>query len=375
VARDAALDAELAAPVPALPASTSADEAMRAIDDAIAASGTDARALVPALLARAQITGSVDDDVRALATAREAANASPADVGLQRLLVQVDLRTGRFGDARHVLDALEHTGHAADTADLAVDLAQATGDIEGTLAERQRRMERTRDADTITLYALALADADRAAEAIALVPEAAAALHDTSPIHAARLLSQWGRIYEAAGQHASARDVDAEAHRRLPAFVEATEHLAAMLVATGDRDGAVTLVRGESYPSLVALDAQLSGDPARVAAAGAAWQHHVDALPLAFSEPAARFWLDVGRDPKRAFALALVNRVNRDTARSRALLIESALAAADPARACAEVGPLVKRGPRSARLMAWRALVACGRTSEAGRLARDLGVN
>jgi len=347
---------------------------MGGLDGSIVAAGTDAGRAVPLLLSRASITGVLDDYLRALALAREAAAAEPASPDTLRLLFDVQLRLHRFADARATLAALDKLVPAGQTAEQTLELAQATGDLEAALAERAHRVELFPDAMAVTLYAATLAEAGRGAEAIALIPKATEKLRSNTPVYFAWLLFQWGRLYETDGQLATARDFYAEAHRRLPSYVDATEHLAQTLIATGDRTGAAQVIAGGTHPALLAVAAELSGDVTQRAAAGAAWQRYVDALPLAFSDHAARFWLTTGADPKRALALALVDRVNRDTPRSRALLIEAALAAGDPARACAEVGPLRKAGPRRERFMAWRALSACGKTNDAARLAKDLGI-
>jgi tetratricopeptide (TPR) repeat protein len=360
--------------VPQLPPSDPGDVAMRALDQSIDAAAGNPRRLVPLLLERASITSVLEDYVRALALARDAVAADPASPDLLRLAFAAELRVHRFAEARATLAALDKLVPAGQTDDETLELAQATGDLETALTERARRMELFADAMTVTLYAATLAEAGRADQAIALIPKATEKLRSNTPAYLAWLLFQWGRIYETAGQLATAREFYVEAHRRLPAYVDATEHLAQTLIATGDRAGAAALVDGQPHPALQAIAAELSGDAGKRAATGDAWQRYVDALPLAFSDHAARFWLTTGADPHKALALALVDRVNRDTPRSRALLIEAALASGDPQRACAEVGPLRKAGPRRERFMAWRALSACGKQAEAARLAKDLGI-
>jgi hypothetical protein len=100
----------------------------------------------------------------------------------------------------------------------------------------------------------------------------------------------------------------------------------------------------------------------------------VTALPLAFSDHAARFYLGVGRDPKRALELARINHKNRDTLDARALVVQAALAAGDTSAACAVVDPLISSGARTQRFIAWQALSRCGRTVDADVIARALGI-
>src|SRR5688572_7158534 len=148
------------------------------------------------------------------------------------------------------------------------------------------------------------------------------------------------------------------------------------MIATGDRRGARELVdealRSERHPELLAVAAQL-GRNELVAEARAEWEKYVAALPKAFADHAARFYLGPGADPKRALELARIDQANRDTHRSRALVIEAALAAKDPATACAVVEPLIE-GTRAEQFVAWLAVSACGRADAAARLAKQLGI-
>jgi hypothetical protein len=183
------------------------------------------------------------------------------------------------------------------------------------------------------------------------------------------MLFQWGRLYELDGKPAEARPFFEEAHRRLPGSLEATVHLAQAMIATGDDKPAHTLVDAaladNRHPELLAFD---HPDEAQ-----REWERYVAALPEAFSDHAARFYLT--RDPARALVLARTNLANRDTPEARALVAEAALAAGDAASACAVVDPLIAGpAPRAQRFVAWRALSKCGRGPEAERLAHDLGI-
>lgn len=109
--------------------------------------------------------------------------------------------------------------------------------------------------------------------------------------------------------------------------------------------------------------------------ARAGWERYLKALPLAFSDHAARYYVAAGKDPARALVLAKQNLANRDTHEARALVVEAALAANDPKTACDAAAPLAGADAlRPERFAAWKALSACGRKAEADRLARDLGI-
>jgi hypothetical protein len=120
------------------------------------------------------------------------------------------------------------------------------------------------------------------------------------------------------------------------------------------------------HPELLALAGEI--DEAR-----RAWERYVAALPRAFAEHAARFYLGAGKDPARALALARLDLANRPTAGARALVVESAIAAGDPETAC-RLAPPLAAGTEAQQFMAWRAYSACHRADEAAALAARLGI-
>src|SRR5204862_6636811 len=180
------------------------------------------------------------------------------------------------------------------------------------------------------------------------------------------------------GQLSIAGDFLAQALPRLPAHVETTSHLVDAPAATGDRTPAKALVNtGDPamlHPTLLALAATLTSNSARLDAATKAWERYVAALPSAFADHAARYYLGIGNDSKRALALAQTNLEARDTNAARALVIEAALAENDAVRACSVAGPLSTSALRSEQFLAWRAFSTCGHKAEADRLAAQLGV-
>jgi tetratricopeptide (TPR) repeat protein len=366
--------------VPVLPRSDDGEAAMRGLDADIAryeAAG-DYRAIA-LMLDRAAIRGQLEDYTSALAAARAYQRRNPTSADAVAMVARAQLAVHDFAGARASIAELAGRVEPRVIRDLQVSLDQATGNLEAALVARKARVDAFPDAQSVTLYAATLAEAGRTDEAIALIPTAVQHLRNNTPLYFAWLLFQWGRLYEQAGQLATARDFFAEAHRRLPAHVEVLAHLAAARMATGDRAGAAALVAlgAERHPSLLAIAATVADEserPRRVAVAAAAWERYVTALPAAFADHAARFYLDVGANPSRALELARINLAARDTLAARGLVVEAALAAGDPARACAELGGLPSGGPRRDRFQAWRALVACGRTAEAEQLARALGI-
>lgn len=357
-----------------LPLSPDGTAELRRLDQSIERATRPAEA-IRLRLERAAIRGMVDDYQRALADATAFVAEQPRDDQACRLHIDALLRVHHFAAARTELARLDTLVKGA-TFEYEVTLADATGDTERALAGRQALVKDYATADRLTLLAITLAQAGRVDEALALVPKAAAAVHNNTPQLISWLLFQWGRLYELKGEPATARDFFAAARARLPGYLEATTHLAQTLIATGDRAAAKRVVTAaletSRHPELLALAAELGSGT--VEAARTEWERYVTALPLAFSDHAARFYLGIGRDPARALELARINHRNRDTHEARALVVEAALAAGDPAAACAVVDPLVSSGTRAQRFVAWQALAKCGRPSDADRLARDLGI-
>lgn len=363
--------------VPTLPMSEDGAAAMALLDGDIERAAGDHLKLVGLLLDRAAIRGWLEDYTRALAVSQTAIEKQPASIDAHVMRARVQLAVHAFADARATLARLAELGDTRYAPELQVDLDQATGKLDTTVAARKARVELGADAVSLTLYAAALADTGRVDEGIAQIALASQRLRSNTPQYLAWLLFQWGRLYEQKGQLALARDFFAEAHRRLPAHVEATVHLAQALAGTGDRKGARALVlEGEpdrQHPSLLALAGVLASDSARAAAATKAWERYVAALPSAFADHAARYYLDSGNNSRRALELAEVNLAARDTPAARALLVEAALAEGDPVRACGEAKPL-ETAQRREQFVAWRAYTACGQKADAERLSTELGI-
>ncbi|HEU4728523.1 MAG TPA: tetratricopeptide repeat protein [Kofleriaceae bacterium] len=366
--RPAATEATaLAAIVPRLPASPDGAEEVRALDRRIELHRDEPELEIALLLERAWIRGRLDDYTEALARSASWVARAPGERRAWQTRVQVLTRVHDFAAARAALERLRPlVGGPGELAELASGIDEATG-AASAAAYRAQRARDTPDPTTLTRWATSLATAGRHDEALAVMRRVPPAIHDNPPELLAWILFQWGRIYELRGEPAAARRFYQASRARLPT-IEATVHLAQTTAITGGDPGA--LVAGalaeNPHPELLALAGQI--DDAR-----RAWERYVAALPLAFAEHAARFYLGPGRDPARALALAQLDRANRDTDAARTLVAEAALAAGDPALACELAGGLAG-GAREARLVAWRAFSACGRADDAARLAAQLGI-
>jgi tetratricopeptide (TPR) repeat protein len=373
--------------VPKLPMSEDPASALGRVDGEVALyrKRGDTQDLIGALLESTKVHGRLEDFQEALAVSagflEHATGNAIADAWRARTRVLTAVH--RFADARA---ALEHVKASAlnDTEwrDLAAAIDEASGHLERSAPIRERIAHEWGSPANLTALAGSLAAQGKLDEALAVMPKAAANVRDNSPALLAYILFQWGRIYELRGEPAAARELYSSARTRLPTLEETT-HLAQAMIATGDSAGAKKLVDGElaagRHPELVALAAQLEPDAAAreklVAEARSEWERYVAALPEAFSDHAARFYLGVGANPARAAELAKQNLANRDTLEARALAVEALVAAHDPAGACELVAPLADaRAIRAQRFIAWRALAACGRTADAERLAGELGI-
>jgi tetratricopeptide (TPR) repeat protein len=347
--------------VPKLPFSDDGVAELRILDAEIGAQKSGIKHL-ELLLQRAAIRGELADYTAALAESAEVVKASPDDPTAWKLRVDALSRVHKFKEARAALAEYGKRIHKSFLVEPLASIDDGEGNTDAALAARATLGT---DPAHITVYAGTLAEVGRYDEALALMPKATTNLRFTTPVFVSWLLFQWGRVYEQKGELAAARDFYLEAHARLPGSVETLEHLALTLIATGEPEKAKALVAGQTHPSLLAI----AGDPR----AAAAWERYVAALPEAFADHAARYYLST--KPGRALELARIDFANRPARlASRALVVEAAIAAGDAASACAVVGPLVTAPLRAHRFLAWKALSACGRKADADRLAAELGI-
>lgn len=355
--------------VPKLPQSRDGRAEMRELDGAIARAAAPSER-VTLVLQRAAVRGGLDDLEQALALSERWITDAPGDVKAWQARGLALSRVHRFAAAREALARVKALAtDLADWQELAAVLDEATGQHARVATFREDQAKRYPSPRTITHHAANLALAGRVAEAIALVPKAAATVRDNPATLVSWLLVQWGKLYLQHGEPAAARRFFEQAHARLPASVEAAALLAATVRATGGDPSvlaAAMLAENPHHPELLAL-------AGKTAEAKAGWERYVKQLPEAFADHAARFFLGAGADPVRALALARVNQATRDTAEARALTVEAALAANEPAVAC-EVAETFASGTRVEQFLAWRAFTACGRAAEAATLAARLGI-
>jgi Flp pilus assembly protein TadD len=316
--------------VPTLPKSDDGKAALRSLDREIEGA-KEPHQRVALLMTRARLRGALKDYVQALDESGKLVDASDKDVLAWQLRVQALTSVHRFAAAREALARLRQLPIDQDIAtDFEATLDDAQGATEAALRAREMLTSHWANAQSLTAKAATLAELARFDGATALIPVAAQKLRNNSADYFERLLFQWGHIYELKGDLSSARDFYEEGYRRLPGSLETVEHLVGVLVATGDTTRAKQIlgpaVEENFHPGLRALAVKLGiskggARPESAADVAAEWERYVAALPEAFSDHAARFYLDVGANPKRALELARQNLANRPTLDARALVV------------------------------------------------------
>jgi len=360
--------------VPALPQSPDGAQELVALDLQIeqARAANDREALIGALSRRAMLRGRHQDLRDALLHAFEWRAAEPKNRRALSVWIATLLQTHQFSEAEARVGDLQLVAEDPSEWEPAVaTLAEVRGKPELARAYRERTAATHPTPAHLTALAANLALRGQLDEAIAMIPRAAAALRDPSPVLISWLLVQWSRFHVQKGELAAARQLLEEAHRRLPGYVDATVQLATTMRATAGDPGellAAALATERFHPELLAL-------AGRTADAHQEWTIALGyPLENAYADHAARFYLGAGSDPERARRLAATNFVNRPTLDARALLVETELARGKPQFACEQSAPLTT-GTRAHQFLAWRAFTACGQTAEAGRLAQTLGIH
>lgn len=354
--------------VPTLPPSPDAAEEVRGLDRRIEIHRDEPELEIVLLLERAWISGRLEDYVEAMRRSAAWVVKAPSLRRAWQTRAQVLTRVHDFAAARAALARLRRKVRDRSAIEgLKATIDEATG-VAGAAAYRERMARDYPDPTTLTQWAASLAAAGRTAEALAVMERVPALIHDNAPQLLAWILFQWGRIYELRAEPAAARQFYEAARARLPTL-EATVHLAQSIAATGGDPSALVsaALAANRHPELLALAGEI--DEAK-----RLWERYVAALPRAFAEHAARFYLGPGRDPRRALALARLDLANRNTLEARSLAVEAAIAAGDVATAC-KLAPPLAAGPPAHQFMAWRAFSSCRRTQDAAALAARLGIH
>jgi tetratricopeptide (TPR) repeat protein len=313
------------------------------------ASVEDGVELVGLYQLRAQFVGRIEDDERAIALADSLVETFADDGRAYLARARTRSRYHRFDEALADVERAERLGAPGDVERGAI--FEATDASDASL-ERLRALAASHGSFT-NLSALASALARRGLhdEAEETHQRAFAAYRDVSPLMVAWLEFQHGLLHESALDFTGAGASWALAHERLPQYSAAAAHLAEIEARQGSVERAKSLFRdayarsaNPEYAGRLAaiLDAADPEREAVLAEARRGFDALVERHPAAFADHAARFWLDAGADPERAFELAGANLEVRRTPEAHALMVEAALATGRVELACAhlaEVGP------------------------------------
>jgi lipopolysaccharide biosynthesis regulator YciM len=335
------------------------------------------------LLQRGQYLGTLRDYDRAEElAAKHFAETQDGAAYLERAGVRQTFH--QFDEALADLDQAEKL-HAKASAILQMraSIWHAQGRTQEAL--KLRAAIAARDPDIMTLGTLAVlkADLDQIDEADALFAQALPLYRDVSPFPVAWIDFQRGLVWEKAGQIGKAKTYYQYAVARLPQYAPAQGHLAGVEALTGDRQGALERLRKLTQVSddpeyvgqlsnVLAQTGHADEAKSLLAKAAAGFDDLVKRHPAAFADHAARFWLDVAKEPKKAEALARLNLDNRHSRDAYQLALEATLAANDSAVACGIAdGAMAALGDvEKLRYLAGRAYQACGQPEKAAAAAK-----
>jgi hypothetical protein len=301
-----------------------------------------ARALIDHLFDQAQFFGKLAAYDEAESVAKAALIATPKSGEAHLLRAHTLSALHEFAAASAEIDRGAALGVDADAVRHArVGIEQATGKIDQAL-EALRAWRRTRPNFTnLSAEAGALADKHDYPHAAAVFAQARRDYDDVSPFAIAWSEFQEGHMWESAGRSDRARPLFESALSRLPLYAAVAGHLAHLVAAFGDPAG-LDRARALLEPLVARTD-----DPEYVGQLGALYRQlhrpvEADRLvkqarqgyeallsrhPAAFYDHAARFFLHVAGDPKRALELAQKNIALRPTPDAHDLLLEAERAA------------------------------------------------
>lgn len=300
--------------------------------------------LVDRLLMRTAYLGRFSDFDEADALTTEGLALSPESPAAHESRAAFLTGVHRFTEAAAHLDRAEALGALPSGIERArVVIAIATGvDPEGT-ERRAAALAEEGSFGARTTHATALAAAGRFEEADALYVRALAEYRDTSPFPHVFVSFGRGVMWaEMADEPEVAVGLYGEAVRRLPDYVVANVHLAeleAEHARLSEARGRLTPLVERDDPEPAGLLAELTDDASERAAlierARARYEVLLASHRAAFLDHGAEFFAGPGADPDRALAMARENLESRRNGRAFVVAIESALAAGQPAEACA----------------------------------------
>lgn len=301
------------------------------------------RVLTASLAHRGRITGRISDLETALERARDYAAARAGDPDGQMALAGQLAAFHHFDQALETLKRARRLGADPDKlAQSRADMLLALGRVNE--AEKAKRPFLEDDLAGLAFRANRRVDEGRLREADRLFVEAQRSYHDSNPYPLAWLDVQHGIMFLRARDYRRAKPFFEAAHRRLPQFALATEHLAETEYYLGDYRQAAVLYRkvakqtgNPTFLAMLTLQERALGDERAAKDAEARAVRGFDDLlsrhPEAYWQHAARSYLLLGRE-RQALVWARKNTGLRRNLKSLILLARAENAAGNRDRAC-----------------------------------------
>jgi tetratricopeptide (TPR) repeat protein len=300
----------------------------------------DLVALSKLLFLRGDLLGRIADHDHAEAVAGEAVALSPKTGDAFVVRARLAERFHRFDEAHAFLDrAIAAGNESPEIQATRAALFQATGKFREAHAMRMQLLAGDRGIHTIGALATLLADMGRWVAAEAYYAEALEADDGVSPIPCAQLLFEWGVGAMRRGNLDRAEELFVQLESVLPAHVPGRGHRAEVALARGKVQAAAALIEpllaasddpeyAAIHAEVLAAQADSAGAASEAQRAAAAYEALLTRRPEAYADHAAAFFMSVGDRPLLALELASMNRVLRDTPRSRRLVVRAQQAAA-----------------------------------------------
>lgn len=342
--------------------------------------------LILLLIMRGQYLGRIADYEQAATISAQQIKAAPKDPQSYQARATVRSVFHDFPGALADLDQSEKLGaDPAANLERRANLLLSLGRIDEAQAVLAKIPSEDRELSALASEASLRGERGELDQAEALFIEAQRHLRDVSPFPLAWLYMQHGLMWETAGRSGRARELYEAAASRVPGFAAATSHLAAIEAASGERDRAVQRLREllttSDDPEIMAQLAVLLKESGQAVdseelrrRAAERYAGLLKRYPAAFAAHAARFYLGIGAEAQTAVKWAEQNLKNVPTADSYALAIETNLEGKALSRACALAEQLISRPsvPARAKVMAARALTACGKKDAADALLKSV---
>jgi tetratricopeptide (TPR) repeat protein len=324
------------------------------------------RGYIPSLLTRSQYVGRIADAERAMVLADDLVRLAPDQAS--SYLTRASTRSGMHLFAAALADLAEAEKHGAKPTALVgprATVLEAQGDLDGALALRHRATAAEPDLVNLTLEASLLGVMGKTAEATELFRKAPSAFPSVSVFPVAWMFLQEGLFWERLGETARARTFYEAAHERLPCYGHAASHLALMVSPARGIELLLPIVVASDDPEFEMIlagrlraNGQAAEADTRLAHVRARYAELVEKHPEGYAEHAGWFLLDEGKDPAKAYALAVQNLAIRKTEKAYQLALLSALAAGKRDEAC-KLGVEAQKLPYAGEMLRGIAAGAC----------------